>query len=71
MRHFNTAGPVNRPEAYKIDPLIRWNTEEIMGLIKEEKYFILHAPRQTGKTSCLLALRDHINNEGKYFAVYI
>ena len=71
MRHFNTAGPVNRPEAYRIDPLSRWDTEEILGLIKEEKYFILHAPRQTGKTSCLLALQDYLNNEGRYFAVYV
>ncbi|MCL2065516.1 MAG: hypothetical protein FWG98_14245 [Candidatus Cloacimonetes bacterium] len=35
MEHFNTAGPVNQPEAYKIDPLTRWNTEEILGLIQE------------------------------------
>ena len=71
MRHFNTAGPVNRPLAYKIDPLSRWNTEEILNLIKEEKYFILHAPRQTGKTSCLLALQDYLNKEGFYYAVYV
>ncbi|MCL2064273.1 MAG: ATP-binding protein [Candidatus Cloacimonetes bacterium] len=71
MRHFNTAGPVNQPDAYKIDPLTRWDTEEILELIQEKKYFILHAPRQTGKTSCLLALRDYLNKEGKYFAVYV
>ncbi|MCL2065127.1 MAG: ATP-binding protein [Candidatus Cloacimonetes bacterium] len=69
--HFNTAGPVNQPDAYKIDPLTRWDTEEILGLIDEKKYIILHAPRQTGKTSCLLALRDYLNKEGKYFAVYV
>ena len=71
MKHFNTAGPVNQPDAYKIDPLTRWDTEEIINLIKEKKYFILHAPRQTGKTSCLLALRDYLNNEGQYFAIYV
>ena len=71
MRHFNTAGPVNQEDAYKIDPLKRWDTEDILDLIKEKKYFILHAPRQTGKTSCLLALRDYLNNEGKYIAIYI
>ncbi|MBI4604423.1 MAG: ATP-binding protein, partial [Planctomycetes bacterium] len=27
-------------------------------------------PRQTGKTTCLLALRDHLNAEGKLFCVY-
>lgn len=32
---------------------------------------MLHAPRQTGKTSCLLALRDHLNAEARYAALYI
>ena len=71
MRHFNTAGPVNKDNMYKVDPLTRWNLEEILELIEREKYFILHAPRQTGKTSGLLALRDYLNAEGKYFAVYV
>ena len=70
MKFFNTAGPVNKDMHYKIDPLTRWNLEEILGLIDQEKYFILHAPRQTGKTSCLLALRDYLNKEGKYHCVY-
>lgn len=39
-------------------------------LIREKKYFVLHAPRQTGKTTCLLALADHLNQEGKYACVY-
>jgi hypothetical protein len=39
-------------------------------LIGQKKYFLLHAPRQTGKTSCLLALMDHLNREGRYRAVY-
>ena len=33
----------------------------MLGLIRDEKYFALHAPRQTGKTSALLALRDLLN----------
>ena len=44
--------------------------EEILTLIDQKKYFILHAPRQTGKTSCLLALRAYLNKEGKYNCVY-
>jgi len=47
MKFFNTAGPVNRDNHYKIDPLKRWNMDEILTLIDQEKYFILHAPRQT------------------------
>ncbi len=70
MKFFNTAGPVNRENHYKIDPLSRWDMEGILSLIDQEKYFLLHAPRQTGKTSCLLALRDYLNKEGKYNCVY-
>lgn len=69
-RFFNTAGP-NRPEQeYTIDPLSRFDLEEILDLIRQGKYFVLHAPRQTGKTSCMLALRDYLNKEGDYIAVY-
>jgi hypothetical protein len=39
-------------------------------LIAARKYFILHAPRQTGKTSCLLALTEELNRSEKYRAVY-
>ncbi|MBN1968676.1 MAG: AAA-like domain-containing protein [Candidatus Delongbacteria bacterium] len=70
MKFFNTAGPVNRPNHYKIDPLNRWSLDEVLTLIDQEKYFILHAPRQTGKTSSLLALQEYLNNEGKYIAIY-
>lgn len=69
-RYFNTAGP-NRPdEQYTIDPLTRFDLEEVLMLIAQKKYFVLHAPRQTGKTSCMLALRDYLNHEGRYLAVY-
>jgi hypothetical protein len=33
--------------------------------------FVLHAPRQTGKTTLLLALRDHLNARGDYRCVYV
>ena len=69
-KFFNTAGPVNRPNHYKLDPLQRIDCDEIESLIVQEKYFVLHAPRQTGKTSCLLALRDHLNGKGEYRCVY-
>lgn len=69
-RFFNTAGP-NRPkEQYTIDPLSRFDLDDVLMLIRQKKYFVLHAPRQTGKTSCLLALRDYLNQHGDYIAVY-
>ena len=58
MRYFNTAGPVRCDEHYCLPPLERFDLEEILLLIEQKKYFVLHAPRQTGKTSCLLALQD-------------
>jgi hypothetical protein len=70
MKFFNTAGPVNMDFHYKIDPLKRWDLDEILTLIAQGKYFILHAPRQTGKTSCLLALRDYLNARDQYRCVY-
>jgi len=70
-KFFNTAGPVNRPNHYKIDPLHRWDLDEILNLIRQEKYFILHAPRQTGKTSSMLELQKYLNNSGQYNAIYI
>ena len=69
-RFFNTAGPQKPDINYTIDPLSRFDLDEIMALIRQQRYFVLHAPRQTGKTSCMLALRDYLNEQGEYVAVY-
>ena len=68
-RFFNTAGP-QTPDAYTIDPLTRFDLDDVLMLIRQQRYFVLHAPRQTGKTSCMLALRDLLDREGQYIAVY-
>jgi len=70
-RFFNTAGPVNCDKHYCLPPIERFNLKEITSLIDQEKYFILHAPRQTGKTSCLLALMNYLNQHGKYSCLYM
>ncbi len=70
MRFFNTAGPVKPGRHYSIPPLARLDRDAVLRLIGEEKYFVLHAPRQTGKTSALLALRDLLNEEGRVRCVY-
>ena len=56
---------------YCIPPLSRVNLEQILELIADMRYFVLHAPRQTGKTSILLALQDRLNAEGKYRCLYV
>ncbi|MEM7403244.1 MAG: ATP-binding protein, partial [Myxococcota bacterium] len=70
-RFFNTSGPPNLAEHYVLDPLLRWNLPEVLTLISQKKYFLLHAPRQTGKTTCLLALCDYLNQQGDMHCVYI
>ncbi len=55
---------------YCLPPLERWDLAEVLRLIEQKKYFLLHAPRQTGKTTCLLALMELLNAEGRYRAVY-
>ena len=62
MRFFSTAGPVRPDEHYAIPPLDRIELCTLLDLIQDKQYFVLHAPRQTGKTSALIALRDHLNS---------
>ena len=71
MRFFNTTGPVVAEDHYCIPPLKRLDLTEVRQLIRDKRYFVLHAPRQTGKTSALLALRDLLNAEGNYRCVYV
>jgi hypothetical protein len=70
-RFFNTEGPIKEEKHYCIDPLSRIDINDIFFLIHREKYFVLHAPRQTGKTSYLFALMKTINTGGKYQCLYI
>ncbi len=70
MRSFNTAGPVKPDRHYCIPPLARLDLDQVLRLVADEKYFVLHAPRQTGKTSSLLALAEALNERG-YHCVYV
>ena len=73
MRFFNTEGPIRPEDHYCVPPLARLDVDELLLLVERKKYFVLHAPRQTGKTSALLALRDRLNGggEGDYRCVYV
>jgi type II secretory pathway predicted ATPase ExeA len=70
MRFFNTEGPVNCADHYCLPPLARLDLDDVMALIAQRKYFLLHAPRQTGKTTCLIALADFLNRGTDFLAVY-
>jgi type IV secretory pathway ATPase VirB11/archaellum biosynthesis ATPase len=60
-KFFNNAGPQQPANHYTLDPLQRVNLEELQDLIAQQRYFVLHAPRQTGKTTVLYALMHHVN----------
>ena len=54
-----------------LDPLARLDVEEVLRLIDDKRYFVLHAPRQTGKTTSLIALMKRLNEGGRYRALYV
>lgn len=68
-RFFNTAGPCRSELHYMLPPLER--LPSVMGLIEKQRYFILHAPRQVGKTTALLALARELTDSGRYAAALL
>ena len=68
MGFFTTAGPVNGSDHNCLQPLERFDLTEIEMLLAQKKYFVLHAPRQTGKTTSMPALVDHLNAGKNYRA---
>ena len=69
MRQFNTAGPIVPADHYHLPPLQRAGGDTLLRFVEEKKYFIVYAPRQTGKTTTLRALCDALNDRG-YRAVH-
>lgn len=44
---------------------------EVRRLVDQQGYFVLHAPRQVGKTTALLSLEGELTTEGRYVAVLV
>lgn len=53
-RWFNTAGPCKAAHHYMLPPTVR--VPNLERPIAQESYFVIHAPRQTGKTTAMLLL---------------
>ncbi|HBL26962.1 MAG TPA: AAA family ATPase [Acidobacteria bacterium] len=68
MRRFNTTGPCEPSRHYMIPPLER--LPEARGLVEGGDYFVLHAPRQSGKTTTLLALARALTAAGELAALH-
>jgi hypothetical protein len=67
-RRFNTAGPC-RPDWHYMIPAER-RLPEAPALVEQMGYFVVHAPRQTGKTTALRALAEQLTATGRYAALY-
>jgi type II secretory pathway predicted ATPase ExeA len=67
-KEFNTAGPCNSNDHYMLPALSRLPT--VINLVNSKKYFVLHAPRQSGKTTSIKALTDELNNGEHFYALY-
>jgi type II secretory pathway predicted ATPase ExeA len=68
MRYFNIAGPCNKAKHYMIEAASRLHGVE--RLIDMEQYFVIHAARQSGKTTYLRDLMRRLNASDKYYALY-
>ena len=66
-RHFNTTGPCIDWMHYMIPAERR--LPEAPGLVEQYGYFVVHAPRQTGKTTALQALAVSLTASGRYAAL--
>ena len=65
MRRFGTRGPVN-PEQHYIVARTE-ELEEFIKRVKEGRYIVIFAPRQTGKTTFFYAAMDILSDEGKKY----
>ena len=67
-KFFNIAGPCVAADHYMLPATER--LPEVMGLVRRKLYFVIHAPRQSGKTTALKQLVRDINGSGERVAMY-
>ncbi|MFI7447463.1 AAA family ATPase [Nonomuraea sp. NPDC049714] len=68
-RYFNTTGPCGPQHHYMLSPTQRLPQARV--LIEMDRYFVLHAPRQTGKTTALRTLASELTAEGDTAALML
>nr|MCU0657811.1 ATP-binding protein [Polyangiaceae bacterium] len=66
---FNTAGPCIEGKHHMLPPERR--LQQALKLIEQEKYFVLRAGRQTGKTTSARWMVDHLQKTGRYEALWV
>jgi hypothetical protein len=69
VRYFNTGGVCFPEKHYMLPPEPRLPGARV--LIDQWQYFVVHAPRQTGKTTTLLTLARRLTAEGRHAALTV
>lgn len=69
IKYFNTSGPCNSENHYMLPTSAR--LPELRRLIDQKSYFIIHAPRQVGKTTMMIRLAPELLAEGHYIALLV
>jgi hypothetical protein len=69
QKWFNTAGPCQADIHYMLPATER--LPEIKKLIDQRNYFVIHAPRQTGKTTAMLTLAQELTASGGFTSVMV
>ena len=70
-RFFNTTGPCNPEKHYILPPEARLVRAQLDRYISDELYWVLHAPRQSGKTTFLQSWMRTLNASGQVLACYV
>ncbi len=68
-RSFNTAAPCRQSLHYMLSPTQR--LPRLDRFINQEKYFVIHAPRQVGKTTAIQAIAQNLTAQGQHCAVVV
>ena len=68
-KHFNTAGPCQADIHYMLPSIDR--LPNLRNIIDQRGYFVIHAPRQTGKTTAMMALAQQLTASGDYTAIVL
>ena len=68
-RFFNTSGPCVPGKHYMLPPEHR--VRGVQRLIDREEYFVIYAPRQSGKTTVLRSLEDTVSRDGTRATLYV
>ena len=68
-KHFNTAGPCKPDIHYMLSSTERM--PQIKSMIDQQNYFVIHAPRQVGKTTAMLTHAQELTASGEYTALMV